>query len=112
VREPDPAEPKRRDELVVAGADRLGTVEDRDAARTEPAELGDARLDAVELRPDVEVGEDQVARPGARGDLRRRQHGRLQADPPARRDERGGDGSFVPGDDEEPHVPSWCATAR
>ncbi len=103
--EPGAAEAERGDELVVAGEERVGAVEDGHASALQAAELGDARLDSVQRRPYVQVGEDEIPRPRTAGSFGRRCHSRLEADPHARSDEGGGNARLVAGDDEEPHRP-------
>ena len=103
MRELGAGEAESCDELVVAGEERLGTVQNGDSPGPEASKPGDPGLDAVERGPDVEVGEDEVALRGPPGSLRRRDHGRLEPDPAPGGDKGGGDGRVAPRDDEQSH---------
>ena len=62
MRDPGLHELARGQKLVVGGQERARPVEDADTARRELAELGDAVVDAVQRRLDVEPAERDVTR--------------------------------------------------
>ena len=61
MRKAQPAEPERRLQLVMAGAERGGTVEHADPALLDVAQIPQPVLDAVERPPHVEAAEHDVA---------------------------------------------------
>ena len=61
MREAQPAEPESRLQLVVAGAERTGAVENADPALLDLAQVPQTVLDPVERPSHVEATKDDVA---------------------------------------------------